>query len=287
MHPTLQTPLSDQIARIHPLWVVLFVSLLLLIRVILASGRQSWGRALSENVQFVIGLLLFNFLLLRPFVAQAFYVPTGSMLPTIREYDRILADRFSYRLGKPARGETVVFYPPREAIRPGDEDTPFVKRLIGLPGDTVEVRAARLWIGGEAVHPAAEGLASLHDLLRARLGFDAAALKLFPEYVRVDGARRIPKTEIARAFGRPGGTPVTIRPGETLVNGRTLYEPYTREDPGYAMAPRRVGEDELFLMGDNRNNSFDSHVWGPIPRGQVVGRARFVFWPLSRAGTLR
>jgi signal peptidase I len=53
------------------------------------------------------------------------------------------------------------------------------------------------------------------------------------------------------------------------------------------MAPRRVGEEELFLMGDNRNNSFDSHVWGPIPRGQVVGRARFVFWPLSRAGALR
>ncbi|MDX1933601.1 MAG: signal peptidase I, partial [Capsulimonadales bacterium] len=77
------------------------------------------------------------------------------------------------------------------------------------------------------------------------------------------------------------GLPVRIRPGQVLLNGRMLMECYVTEDTEYHMPPQVVPANHLFVMGDNRNTSYDSHVWGMLPADRVFGRADFVFWPLN------
>jgi len=164
--------------------------------------------------------LCFVFLVIRPFVAQAFYIPSGSMQPTLREDDRIFVNKMSYRFGHPRRHDVVVFRAPDEALKgdqgsPG-EDTDYVKRVIGLPNDVIE-----------------------------------------------------------------------IHHGVTYVNGRAESEPFCAEKPFYDMPPFIVPEGRLFVMGDNRNHSNDSHRWGALEESRVIGKAAFIFWPPSRAGAIR
>ena len=67
------------------------------------------------------------------------------------------------------------------------------------------------------------------------------------------------------------------------VNDRPLQESYTRQTPRYAMAPVRVGPGQYLVLGDNRNNSKDSHFWGTLDGRRIVGRAEAIYWPASRA----
>jgi signal peptidase I len=128
-------------------------------------------------------------------------VDGSSMEPTLHSGAYVLVNKLSYRLGQPAYGDIIVFYYPRD---PGQE---YIKRVIGLPGDQVEV---------------------------------------------VDG--------------------------EVYVNDRLLDEPYISAAPIYP-GSWTVPDDALFVFGDNRNNSSDSHTWGPLPISYVVGKAVLVYWP--------
>ena len=128
-------------------------------------------------------------------------VDGSSMEPTLHSGAYVLVNKLSYRLGQPTYGDIIVFYYPRD---PGQE---YIKRVIGLPGDQVEV---------------------------------------------VDG--------------------------EVYVNDRLLDEPYISAAPIYP-GSWTVPDDALFVFGDNRNNSSDSHTWGPLPISYVVGKAVLVYWP--------
>ncbi len=88
---------------------------------------------------------------------------------------------------------------------------------------------------------------------------------------------------IKRVIGQPGQE-VTVQDGSVFVDGEALLEPYIAEPPAYDWGPYRVPEDALLVMGDNRNNSNDSHIWGFLPQQNLRGRALFRFWPLNRAG---
>ena len=77
-----------------------------------------------------------------------------------------------------------------------------------------------------------------------------------------------------------------VKNGQLFVNGQPRCERYIYEKPRYTMLPQTVPPGHIFVMGDNRNNSFDSHIWGPLPLKNVIARAVFVYWPLNRAGTL-
>lgn len=136
-------------------------------------------------------------------VAKPYQIPSGSMLPTIQLQDRVLANRFIYRLHPVERGDVIVFTPPASV----EQETPYVKRVIGLPGDVVEITR-----------------------------------------------------------------------GKTLVNGEEFEVP-TASIPTYTRAEETVPVGMLFVLGDNRNESSDSHIWGYVPEDNVIGRADIVYWP--------
>ena len=168
----------------------------------------------------IIGAALLVALVIKQFLVQAFYIPSESMQNTLQVGDRVLVNKLSYHLHDVHRGDIVVFKrPPAEAGEPAIKD--LIKRVIGLPGDTIESRE-----------------------------------------------------------------------GVIYINDRPLNETYLPTDscPGRACTtnlPRQViPPDRYFVMGDNRTNSKDSRVFGPIPRSLIVGRAFVRVFPVSKLGFL-
>ena len=91
---------------------------------------------------------------------------------------------------------------------------------------------------------------------------------------------------IKRVVGQPGDD-IEVRDGQLLRNGDPVLEPWRSEAMDYSFGPITVPEGELLVLGDNRNASLDSHVWGPLPRKEVIGTALFRYWPLRRVGAIR
>ena len=172
---------------------------------------------------------------LKSYVAQAFYIPSASMEPKLEVGDRVIVSKLAYRLQSPKRGDVVVFHPPLPA--PEDHST--------LP------------------------LRVLHEVLAA-IG------------IRQPGD----DTFIKRVVGLPGET-VDGREGRVFINGEPLREPYLASSVITGdFPPVHLGDDQFFLMGDNRPNSSDSRSFGPVDRHRVVGEATTRAWPPPRAGFL-
>jgi len=177
------------------------------------QSNSKVGRQLRENLQ-IIAIALALALLIRAFVAEPRFIPSDSMLPTLEVGDRLVVEKISYRFRSPAIGEIVVFDPPQQLqIQGYAKDQAFIKRVIGTPGQIIQVRN-----------------------------------------------------------------------GKVYRNNIPLKEDYIAEPPNYQMEAVRVPANYLFVMGDNRNNSNDSHVWGFLPKENVIGHACFRFWPFSRIG---
>ncbi|WP_347277516.1 signal peptidase I [Pseudanabaena sp. FACHB-2040] len=103
-----------------------------------------------EGLQ-TIGLSVVLALGIRHFVAEARYIPSGSMEPTLEVNDRLVIEKISYHFNQPERGDIVVFWPPESLFPPGQRRDAFIKRVIGLPGDTVEVREGQVFVDGTAL----------------------------------------------------------------------------------------------------------------------------------------
>jgi signal peptidase I len=105
-----------------------------------------------------------------------------------------------------------------------------------------------------------------------------------PEQLQMQGYEK-EQAFIKRVIGQAEET-ISVRDGIVYLNDRPLEENYIAEVPKYEMGSVRIPQDRLFVMGDNRNNSNDSHIWGFLPTKNVIGRAIFRFWPLDRFGWL-
>ena len=270
---------TERMATLPLPTVVLLLAGLTLGRVILRALRLRFFLFLSELLESAMLAIAMVFLLLRPFVVQTYHIPSGSMHPTLIEGDHILVDKLLYRIRAPRQGEIVVFRAPHDADR---NEAEFIKRLVGLPGDTIEVHPGYVQVGG--IH-------YTHNEVRGILGTDEseeatkAALHLTPDAIFL-GEQRILPAKFAAQAGH-AEEPVEIHPGRVVRNGKTLLEDYVAEDPEYELLPYAVPPDSYFVLGDNRNQSHDSHEWGVFSTDRLIGRAEAIFWPLPRLRKIR
>jgi signal peptidase I len=252
-----------------PLLMVIFVlgsgMIWLLDRLLLAGGRASRQRELAEKfpgheepgseaasafaeacyreasepavVEYARSFfpVLAVVLVLRSFLYEPFQIPSSSMVPTLEVGDYILVDKFSYGLrlpvtrtkvldvGSPERGDVMVFFPPHQ------NDTYYIKRVIGVPGDLIEYRDKQLTVNGEGVPQ--EWLAEL-----------------------------------------PTGR-YTVKMGREVLpdsDGHLMQTDNRRGARNFSVV---VKPGHYFMMGDNRDNSSDSRVWGQVPERDIVGKA--------------
>jgi signal peptidase I len=229
-----------------------------------AGPPKSVWREYFESA--VVTFVMFLFFI--TFVGRTVAVPTSSMENTIMVGDHFLINKFIYGRGLHVpflpqrdvrRSDVVVFKYPGDRYHPGNDkargivpfETYYIKRVIGLPGDTIEVRGARIFINGNELH---------EKRVEAFQPCEKCPLTLTPGSETGDG----PYTVYYKA--------------ETLAMGNE----FTNPDPDYYRfgvgKPYRIPANHYFMMGDNRDNSEDSRVWGPLDADLVVGRAAFVFW---------
>jgi signal peptidase I len=263
------------------------------VRVVCRLIPTHFTRFLVDLIEPFILTLGVVYLVVRPFLYQPFFIPSGSMHPTLLENDRILVNKWAYRVQKPAFGDVIVF---RAAPEVAADEHEYIKRLIGLPGDVIEVRE-----GFVRVETPLENIQYWHSDVRALLtpllpppapsedGIESAETEDPPLHLTTTaiwlGGKSFSPEEFAQVCGKPGAR-VTIEPGQVIRNGQILSEAYVAEDPRYLYGPIRVPENTYFVLGDNRNNSEDSHEWGVFQKDRVVGRADYVFWPFNRLSRL-
>ncbi|OYT91166.1 MAG: signal peptidase I [Burkholderiales bacterium PBB3] len=196
--------------------------------------------------------------LLRSFLFEPFKIPSGSMIPTLLVGDLILVNKFHYGLRlpvlnvkvtegtAPARGDVMVFrYPPKPSVD-------YIKRVVGLPGDTVAYLNKRLTINGQPV---------VTDTVPEF--FDEDAMRYFKQYEEQLGDKK-------HRLLNDGDRPAFI-PGADDFMGKDGCS-YTVEG-----VTCKVPQGHYFMMGDNRDNSMDSRYWGFVPDKNIVGKA-FMVW---------
>lgn len=219
----------------------------------------SWGRksAAREWIESVFAAV-FVALLLRAFVIEAFKIPSGSMLPMLEIGDHLFVNKFLYGLqvpfthqklvhfGAPDRGEVIVFIYPRE------ESKDFIKRVVAMGGDVIEVRQNRIVLNGTAVE---------RHALREPC--------VYNDRDEIDGQWI---QHSCQAFEEWLGD-YHYRTIET--QGGSLL----RDFP-----PTKIPEGHVFVMGDNRDNSHDSRYWGTVPLDYIKGKAMFIWWSWGPRG---
>jgi len=278
----------EKIAGMTPITAALLAAAFLTIRFALGKPKTpilKWISETSETLGIAIGVV---FLIIRPFIVQSFYIPSPSMRPGLLERDHLMINKFIYRFREPRHGEVIVFRSPPEASPDGVEKD-YIKRIMGLPGDTLQVVPAQVSI---------DGMQCTHKDLQTLLADYAPSnrdvyVKLTNKGILVTG-KPVSAKQLAIKAGRPNAT-IVIRPGYVIRNGKKLDEPYISEDPEELpphakwplTKPTKVPKGKIFVMGDNRNESNDSRFWGPFDRKRILGKTMFLYWPVTRIRWIR
>lgn len=277
--------MTEKLANLSWQSVLIIVAVLLVFRYALMKVEMPFAKSVAEIAESLAVAMALVFFIIRPFLIQAFFIPSGSMYPTLLEDDHIIVNKLGYRLFKPTAGDVVVFRAPADWDQQDHTEKDYIKRLMGLPGDTLEVKAAE-FRAGEQLYDRAEVEARLIDHNYANFNDREIRCKYVSDGIITSGGRKIPKKEIASWFGVPEDE-LVIKPGRTFRNGKVLDESYTFEDPGYDLEKVKIPPGEFAVMGDNRNNSNDSHINGFVTRDRLIGKAKFIFWPPGRLGIIR
>ncbi len=219
-----------------------------------AAGRNAGALAAiaREYLEaFIVAGLVALFLI--TFVIRTFYIPSGSMEPTLQVNDVLLVDEIEYRFHGPQPGDIAVFKPP---VASKDD---YIKRVIGVPGDTLSIHHGTVYVNGRALAEPYVAQKPDYSLRVERYG------------IYVDGQ--------------------PLDPSQADVPPKRFWQ-----------SPDRIPKGFYFMMGDNRNESDDSHVWGfaqlhgkfaagPLARtnetAEFTGRAFLIFWPLNRMRILQ
>jgi signal peptidase I len=211
-----------------------------------ALASRWWKREIRPLL--ILALILFT---IRSSLADWNVVPSGSMQPTILVGDRVLVNKLAYDLkvpfttwhiaewSNPQRGDIVVFFSPKDGTR-------MVKRVIGLPGDTIELRNNQLFINGQPV-----------------------------DYTVLEPAVSKQLADPERAHGTFATEQLPVHPHAVMaINGVPAMRTF---------GPVHVSAGHYFMMGDNRDNSFDSRYYGAVHRNQIVGRTSSVVLSLDKS----
>lgn len=249
--------------------------------------KKSVLREYFESAVVTLVMALFGM----TFIVQAVKVPTGSMKNTIWIQDHLLVNKFIFG---PDRWKIPLF--PEREIRRGDivvfkfpktPETNFVKRVIGLPGDTVEYdsRSNTVYINGQPlperrvyVEPQYNDDAA--QLVPARTDPDAQGAQWTVYYYQNE------HDSVAATFNEDSTKYGTRQPFKVPVKGEPVPDEI-RSDPQLQRIydvdnDGKYDTDQYFCMGDNRDNSLDSRFWGTVPRNSIVGHAMFVYWSIDR-----
>lgn len=217
----------------------------------------------KENSAFelirILGIAIIFAILFRTFIVEPFKIPSASMIPTLQIGDHIFVEKFAYGIKVPglfkksttlfwrvpSRSDVIVFKPPPEP------EKDFIKRVVGLPGDILEIKDSVLYINGKAVPRCRVGWVDYEDRDQSSGGWEKRRGILYVEKLG----------------------------GKHYLVMRSAYS----SDWG----PEKVGEGMVYVMGDNRDNSFDSRVWGGVPFGNIKGEGMIIWWSNGPNATLR
>jgi signal peptidase I len=280
----------------------------------LTPGRKSTSREYGESITIAIVIAL----LLRSFVIEAFKIPSASMIPTMEIGDHIFVNKFLYGIRipftktklfewrKPERGEVIVF------MNPCTPEKDFIKRVVALAGDTVEVRCDILYVNGVAVphelvaeddceyYDVNEGETvgsmkrcsryqekvadnrydTLHDASRPSVDRERDRRNAERGLDYAQQGHDFPETDLSepRFICNAGDQRTDEERAQSLGTFGSSVTP--GDEPGVC-EPRLhyvVPPGHVFAMGDNRSNSSDSRTWGPVPLGHIKGKALFIWW---------
>lgn len=216
-------------------------------------GKPPWMET-GESIALAVLVAL----MLRCFVVEAFKIPSGSMIPSLAIGDQIFVNKFIYGLrvpftsirlvdfSVPKRGDVIVFICPE----PPNED--YIKRVVALPGDEIRVRGGVISINGKPIERNALGQSTHWDRDSRSESWYPFSSMAYQETMGDHTFSVLQETEMGR----------------------------TAADYG----PFVVPEGHVFAMGDNRDHSHDSRVWGPVPMQNILGRSMFVWWSWGRDG---
>ncbi len=216
------------------------------------SGKSKGAfREYAEAIVVAVLIALF----LRSFVVEPFKIPSGSMIPTLLVGDHIFVNKFIYGLripltdirflqfAKPRRGDVIVFLTPEDDQEPIYKRRDFIKRVVAVEGDTIELKDNALYVNGKAVETATVG----------NFG-----------YLEHDICRRVTAEELTETVPRTSY--------KIIHHG---FSPYRN------FGPETVKAEHVFCMGDNRDNSSDSRVWGQVPLSHIKGKAMIIWLSLE------
>jgi signal peptidase I len=231
------------------------------------GSRPGSGR--SETVQVLDTFLLIlglNMFVIQPGVVQAYRIPSGSMEDTLQYHpaeDRILASKAVYHVRDPQAAEIVVFKPPPLAdAEPGEN---FIKRCIGAPGDVIEVRNRKLYSNGKPVDEPYVKWSTFEYSYDMKIVQGRVYTRERP--LNLDFSFRSPWVQ------------------EHHARGGQVW-PVSDQEHIERATPEPVPAGMYLLLGDHRDNSSDGHVWGFVPRENIIGKAFYILWPPSRIGLL-
>lgn len=260
----------DRLARTKLSHLVIFVVVLTLVRLVLMpklmntpahlrAGSFGVFKFLNETADALVYAAGLVFLVIRPFVLQTFFVPSGSMLDTLLINDVLVGDKNVYRHSEPVAGDIVIFRPPMRAMEPGDTDKYFIKRLVGTPGDVVEIREGLLYRNGSLVDE------PYNSHGRAQWDFKLVQEEsgTVPVIISVDGSVNAIEGLTRGEYFNP----------DPQVQEKRLRAPAAAVPPGY-----------FLFMGDNRNQSLDGRSWGLVPRREIIAKAVWRLAPANRFG---